>query len=211
MADVFDDFLNDCPTAHPLDSSLKDKSFGGKAWHGITIFGVLAYTELMPTAKTKKNKTTKPAKKMAKKPSPSLTRVQPEKIYQITKKAVPAPSLFEKDSVASDIMRRIRGALAPTQFSLRALTEAHKKHKEAIKNGGGHYAIKVVSEVFTGLSLKQRQQWIFNLVGDLMGKTVHALQMDLKEPSEVPLKEDFSLPFKAPKPKEKQSSKKQRS
>lgn len=161
-----------------------------------------------PNIKTK----TKSKAPAIKKPRQSpLTRKSETKIYKVTEIPKPAPLLSEKDSVASEIMSRIRGALAPTNLMLKSLTEAHKKHKEAQKSGGGHYALSVVSEVFSGLSLKQRQQWIYNLVSDLMGKSIHALQLDLKEPREIPLREDNPIPFKAPRPEAKQSSKKQRS
>ena len=54
--------------------------------------------------------------------------------------------------------------------------------------------VSVVSELFSGLDLKSRQQWVMTLLKDQIGSTIHALQMELRSPSEVPLLKDSGAP-----------------
>ena len=114
----------------------------------------------------------------------------------------PLPSLALQDFTATEILKRVRDSLAPTKLSIKNLSQKHAKHKESAKHGGGHYSISVISEVFTGLNLKQRQEWVNGILSDLYNKSIHALKMDLKSPAEDPLKEDLSVPFKSPKKEE---------
>lgn len=134
-------------------------------------------------AKGTKKKTLKKVKtKQKTKPSAPNT----EKKTKITAKPL---SMEQSDSVAAEIVKRIREALSPTTLSLSNLSKTHKSHPESRKHGGGHYAIEVVSEGFMGLGPVDRQRWIMALVRDLIDtKKIHALQMDLKDPREVPLK-----------------------
>jgi BolA protein len=139
----------------------------------------------------------KPAKKKKK---PSLKKKASEKIKTAKNwLKQPLPTLAIQDFTATEILKRVRDALAPTKLSIQNLSQMHQKHKEALKQGGGHYSLSVISEVFTGLNLKQRQEWVNGILSDLYNKSIHALKMDLKSPAEDPLKEDLSLPFKAPK------------
>ena len=120
----------------------------------------------------------------------------------------PLKTLVQEDSTASEIIRRVRDALSPINMSLKNLSHGHEGHDEAKKHGGGHYSLHVISEMFAGLNLQQRQKWVMGLVNDLFGKAIHALQLDLKAPSEVPLKEQLVAPLRR---EATQSSKKPRS
>jgi BolA protein len=181
----------------------------------------------MPNQSRKKKPTKKPTakkaalkkavatkkKSLAKKVAKAKTKVKTKVKAQVKEKIQqaknwlqsPLPALANQDLTAAEILKRVRDALAPTKLSLQNLTQGHKKHKEAKAHGGGHYSISIISEVFSGLNLKQRQEWVNGLLSDLYSKSIHALQMDLKSPSEDPLKKDISVPFKAPKPGDSQS------
>lgn len=111
------------------------------------------------------------------------------------KKQVLNPLIVE-DSTASLVLKRIRDTLSPTHLSLQNHTEAHKGHTKSKKSGGAHYAVSVVSEMFSGLDLKARQQWVMSLLKDQIGSTIHAIQMELRSPSEVPLLKDAGAPLR---------------
>jgi BolA protein len=104
--------------------------------------------------------------------------------------------LHEEDFTASEILKKVRSALTPTHLNLKNLSAAHKNHPESKKNGGGHYSLSVVSDLFSGLDLKSRQRWVMNLLSEQMGKAIHALQMELRSPEEVPLSNDSGIPMR---------------
>lgn len=138
---------------------------------------------------SKKQTTTKKAKPKG--------RANARKIEKPKKRAPTPPAitsdLLSHDPIASEILRRVREALSPSQLNIKNLSQAHAKHKESKQHGGGHYSLYVVSESFDGLALKERHTWIFGLIGDLLeSKKIHAIQLDLKNSSEVPLREKLS-------------------
>ncbi len=95
-------------------------------------------------------------------------------------------SEVNNDAVVSEILQRLRSTLAPVKLSIENLTEAHKKHKKAHGDTGGHYVISIVSELFQGLNRTQRERWVSSLLGDMMPKKIHALSLKLKSPDEEP-------------------------
>ena len=99
----------------------------------------------------------------------------------------PLPELSAEDLLATEIILRVRRALAPLRMNLRNLSRAHKNHAAHRKgSAGGHYEIEVVSEGFRGLKLKDRQSWIHAILKDLLkDKSIHALTMKLKSPEEA--------------------------
>jgi acid stress-induced BolA-like protein IbaG/YrbA len=54
------------------------------------------------------------------------------------------------------------------------------------EGGGGHYHLSIVSPRFNGLSMLERHRMIYELLGQLMHKEIHALRIDARasvEPS----------------------------
>lgn len=63
--------------------------------------------------------------------------------------------------------------------------DSHLHAGHAGNQGGGHYAILLVSEQFTGVSRVQRQRMVQDLLADLFAdKKIHALSIAAKTPSE---------------------------
>lgn len=60
---------------------------------------------------------------------------------------------------------------------------AHAGHAGA-KNGGGHYHVTIVANIFDGKSLVQRHQLIYQALNDLMKNEIHALGINALTPSE---------------------------
>lgn len=87
-----------------------------------------------------------------------------------------------EESLIQEITQRIRETLQPVKFTLHSETGLHKGHKG--NQGGSHFKITVVSEVFEGLKRVDRERWVTGALGDLMGKRIHALSMVLKSPRE---------------------------
>ena len=138
----------------------------------------------------------KPIKKMAKKtPAKASVAIEPRKVSSFNNRHAPARKtkqpplmpLSQSDPTALEIIRRIRGTLSPTFMKLENQSAAHAKH--ATRGQGNHYDLKVVSEMFNGLSLLQRTHLVNSLFSDLYGRAIHALKLELKSPQETPLPE----------------------
>ena len=97
-------------------------------------------------------------------------------------------SLEEDDAIAGEIIRILREALTPSSISLSNHSGDHANHPEARRSGGGHYQLKITSEAFEGLGLKERQMWVSQTLRELFEQNkIHALTMSLRSPSEEPL------------------------
>ncbi len=81
------------------------------------------------------------------------------------------------------IKQKLNDAIKPQLLELIDDSAAHAGHAGA-KNGGGHYNITIVAEIFDGKSLVQRHQLIYQALNDLMKKEIHALGINALSPSE---------------------------
>ncbi len=72
--------------------------------------------------------------------------------------------------------------LAPTKLEI--IDESHLHMGHAGNTGGGHFNVLIVSEQFAGLLPLKRHRLVFDAVGDLMQKQIHALSIQAKTPAE---------------------------
>ncbi|KFN44684.1 BolA family protein [Arenimonas oryziterrae] len=76
--------------------------------------------------------------------------------------------------------------LAPV--SLDVVDESHKHAgHEGARDGRGHFAVDIVSEVFAGLAPLARHRRVFAAVGSLMQTDIHALSIKARTPAEAGL------------------------
>jgi len=75
-------------------------------------------------------------------------------------------------------------SLAPTELSLQDDSHRHAGHAGAA-SGGGHFELFIVSERFAGLSRVARHRLIYDCLGDMMRREIHALSIDARTPGEV--------------------------
>lgn len=81
------------------------------------------------------------------------------------------------------IKQKLNDALKPELIEIIDDSAAHAGHAGA-KNGGGHYNVTIVAEIFDDKSLVQRHQLIYQALSDLMKKEIHALGINALTPSE---------------------------
>lgn len=77
-------------------------------------------------------------------------------------------------------------ALAAKHLTL-LLQEAFKEGEiilQDLAGDGNHYAVKVISDQFTGLSRLQRHQLVYQALGQKMGNELHALSIQALTPAE---------------------------
>lgn len=83
-------------------------------------------------------------------------------------------------------LETMQARLAPLDAShieIQDDSASHAGHAGA-KSGGGHYFLTIVSEQFAGLSTLARHRKIYELLGDLMHKQIHALSIKAHTPDE---------------------------
>ncbi len=83
-----------------------------------------------------------------------------------------------------DRIRTQLSALQPVVLEIIDDSAAHAGHAGAA-SGGGHYRLRLVSARFAGQSKLARHRLVYDLLGDLMQREVHALAMNLLAPDEV--------------------------
>lgn len=78
----------------------------------------------------------------------------------------------------------LRKAFAPLRIEVRDDSGLHAGH-EGAQSGGGHFTVTIVSPQFTGKSALQRHQMIYQTLGDMMKKDIHALSIRALTPDEL--------------------------
>lgn len=85
-------------------------------------------------------------------------------------------------SVMDDIRQRL-AVLAPSAIELIDDSHLHAGHAGA-RSGGGHYRLAIVSAAFSGKNTVARHRLIYDTLGDLMRREIHALAIQARTPDE---------------------------
>jgi BolA protein len=85
---------------------------------------------------------------------------------------------------ATIIENRLREAFAPSKIEVCDDSHRHAGH-EGAKSGGGHFTVIIVAPSFQGKSSVQRHQMIYQALGDMMKKEIHALSIQVLAPDEL--------------------------
>jgi len=75
-------------------------------------------------------------------------------------------------------------ALEPESIEIADESGNHIGH-EGARDGGGHYQLVIVSPRFTGKPVQQRHRMIYQALGPLMQKEIHALSIRAYAPDEI--------------------------
>ena len=82
-----------------------------------------------------------------------------------------------------DAIRERLAALAPTSLELIDDSHLHAGHAGA-RSGGGHFRLTIVSECFRGKNTVARHRIVYDALGELMRKEIHALAIQARSPEE---------------------------
>ena len=85
---------------------------------------------------------------------------------------------------AEKIDALLRKRLAPAALEVIDESAAHAGHAGAA-SGGGHYAVRIVAEIFRGKSRVERHREVYRALGDLFPREIHALAIDALTPEET--------------------------
>jgi BolA protein len=82
-----------------------------------------------------------------------------------------------------DEMRTRLAVLDPVDVMIIDDSEKHTGHAEA-RSGGGHFRLAIVSPRFTGLKTMERHRLVYDALGPLMKREIHAVSIAAKTPDE---------------------------
>ena len=86
-------------------------------------------------------------------------------------------------SVAEQIREKL-AVLAPESITVEDESSQHVGHAGA-QGGGGHYRLTLVSARFAGQPLQARHRLIYDALGPLMRREIHALAIQAYAPAEI--------------------------
>ena len=82
---------------------------------------------------------------------------------------------------------RIEQKLATLEPESLEVTDDSSKHvgHEGAKGGGGHYSLVIVSRRFAGKSIQLRHRMVYDALGPMMNREIHALAIKAYAPEEL--------------------------
>ena len=83
-----------------------------------------------------------------------------------------------------DSMRQQLGTLNPSRLDIQDQSSLHAGHAGA-RSGGGHFDLTIVSPRFAGKRTMERHRMVYDALGSLMQREIHALSITAKTPDEL--------------------------
>lgn len=90
----------------------------------------------------------------------------------------PSGRVSTRDRIAQRLAR-----LAPSKLEIADDSDKHAGHAGA-REGGGHYRLLIVSPEFSGKRAMARHRLVYDALGDMMHKEIHALAIQAFAPDE---------------------------
>ena len=81
-------------------------------------------------------------------------------------------------------MRERLAALAPVALQVEDESAQHAGHAGARPSGGSHWRLTIVSEAFRGKNAVARHRMVYEALGDLMKRDIHALKIEASAPEQ---------------------------
>ena len=81
-------------------------------------------------------------------------------------------------------MRERLATLAPVALELQDESGQHAGHAGARPSGGSHWRLTIVSEAFRGKNAVARHRMVYEALGDLMKRDIHALRIEASPPEQ---------------------------
>ena len=85
--------------------------------------------------------------------------------------------------VESAIRQRLV-SLQPLRVDLHDESAQHEGHAGSRPSGGSHWQLTIVSEAFRGKSPVARHRMVYEALGDLMKRDIHALRIEALAPEQ---------------------------
>lgn len=79
---------------------------------------------------------------------------------------------------------RLTQQLQPVELHIIDESAKHAGHAGAA-SGGGHFIVQITSAAFRDKSLIQRHRLVYDAIGDMMQRDIHALSIEARTPEET--------------------------
>lgn len=89
-----------------------------------------------------------------------------------------------KSTMPEVIASRLNATFSPAECQVEDDSALHAGHPGAA-SGGGHYRIRLVTNVFEGKNRLARHRLVYDCLSDLLQKEIHALAIAAYTPSEL--------------------------
>jgi BolA protein len=83
----------------------------------------------------------------------------------------------------SELRARLTEHLAPVALEIIDESAKHAGHAGAA-SGGGHYIVRITADAFRDRNPIQRHRLVYDAVGDMMQRDIHALSIEARTPEE---------------------------
>jgi BolA family transcriptional regulator, general stress-responsive regulator len=83
-----------------------------------------------------------------------------------------------------EAMRQRLQKLEPVRMDLRDESAQHAGHAGARPSGGSHWQLTIVSDAFRGKTPVARHRMVYEALGDLMKRDIHALRIEALAPEQ---------------------------
>ena len=83
----------------------------------------------------------------------------------------------------NELRSRLMQHLQPVDLRIIDESAKHAGHAGAA-SGGGHFIVQITSAAFRDKSLIQRHRLVYDAIGDMMQRDIHALSIDARTPEE---------------------------
>jgi BolA protein len=81
-------------------------------------------------------------------------------------------------------IRERLSALQPVALELEDESAQHAGHAGSRPSGGSHWRLAIVSEAFRGKTPVARHRMVYEALGDLMKRDIHALRIEASAPEQ---------------------------
>eukprot|EP00737_Agarophyton_chilense_P000448 gb/GEZJ01000499.1/.p1 GENE.gb/GEZJ01000499.1/~~gb/GEZJ01000499.1/.p1 ORF type:complete len:102 (+),score=10.11 gb/GEZJ01000499.1/:1130-1435(+) len=95
-----------------------------------------------------------------------------------------AAAVARQGPIYTRIIQKLTASLRPLSLQLKDESHLHAGHKESPGLPETHFNLEIVSDVFEGMPLLQRQRKVYSILSEELRDRVHALSMKTKAPSE---------------------------
>ncbi|MGB5472334.1 MAG: BolA family protein [Gammaproteobacteria bacterium] len=82
-----------------------------------------------------------------------------------------------------ELRTRLTRHLQPVALEIIDESAKHAGHAGAA-SGGGHFIVQITAAAFRDKSLIQRHRLVYDAIGDMMQRDIHALSIDARTPEE---------------------------
>jgi BolA protein len=83
---------------------------------------------------------------------------------------------------SENVIRERLAALDPVTLEIRDESAQHAGHAGSRPEGGTHWHLNIVSEAFRGKNAVARHRMVYEALGDLMHRDIHALRIEASAP-----------------------------